>query len=264
MSCALTAFSVKIATSGEMAIKGIIAREVIYDWNAARSWEEKKALLPLPLQDDAAGPADLLVAFFRPAQQVTSADLEIERQLESGRPTLIYFSEARTDFADEDEDADVLQELKKRYPAEAMIDSFKDEKELRAKLARQLETLVRYHAYFRTQGEISAPSKSAPTGVSKSAQTLLIGACDDPEAYLARMKDSRGIKIQVNGHQFVEHGNPDSAAQWDGAFNELLAADMIRDAGCNGQLFQISSRGFEFLETLGKKPIGYIAELGGM
>lgn len=113
-----------------------------------------------------------------------------------------------------------------------------------------------------SRGEI-CPTSSLPE-YSKWAQALLVQACDDPEVYLARRKDARGVSIQVNGRQFIEPGNAESAAQWDGAFGELIAAGLIRDAGCNGQLFQISAQGFEFLETLGKHPIGYIAELGGM
>jgi hypothetical protein len=44
----------------------------------------------------------------------------------------------------------------------------------------------------------------------------------------------------------------------------LCVLRFIRDAGCNGQLFQISTKGFDFLKTIGKTPVGYIAELGGM
>jgi len=72
------------------------------------------------------------------------------------------------------------------------------------------------------------------------------------------------LKIQANGKQLVEQGDPATVAKWDGAFEELLAGGFIRDAGCNGQLFQISAKGFDFLKSLGKSPVGYIAELGGM
>jgi hypothetical protein len=90
---------------------------------------------------------------------------------------------------------------------------------------------------------------------------LLISACDDPEAYLARVQVGGSLKIQVNGKQYV---TPDSAAKWQAAFDELIRENMIRDVGCNGQLFQISGPGFKFLESIGKTPVGYIAELGGM
>ncbi len=264
-------------------MESVIAREVVYEWNAAHSWTEKKALLPLHFAEDSSGEkaalSDLLVAFFCVSQGTPSdasargIDLETERQLKAGRPALIYFSEARVDFAPaEAHELAELEQFKKRYPSEAVVDSFRDEKEFRAKFALQLEATVRKHPHFQLAPE-TPPAAATPVlpethppapEYSKSAQALLMQACDDPEAYIARMKDSRGLKIQVNGRQLVEAGNPESMATWEGAFNELLAGGLIRDAGCNGQLFQISNQGFAFLETLGKFPIGYIAELGGM
>jgi hypothetical protein len=276
MPSPVTAFSVKITAPGEVAIKAALAREALYEWNGIRSWEEKKAFLPLP-PDSGEGAhsstPDLLITFFcgpqRTSAPAPARDQEIEQQIKSGHPVLVYLSEARTDLMAIDADeARVLEDLKKSYPAEVMIESFKDEKELRAKLAQNLDTLIRYHAHFRTDSEVSVfktePPPHAAPAYSKQAQALLMNACDDPEVYLARMHDSRGVKIQVNGRQFIEPGNAESAKLWDNAFNELVQAGLIRDVGCNGQLFQISTKGFEFLATLGKYPIGYIAELGGM
>jgi hypothetical protein len=283
MPCPVTAFSVKIASPGDAAMEGVIAREVIYEWNALHAWEQKKALLPIQGGCSSTGSqpdssSDLLVAFFCTSQGAPSSasardtDLEVERQLKAGRPALIYFSDARSDFVQAGiKEIEVLEQFKQRYPSEAVVDSFGDEKEFRAKFARQLEATLLHHPHFQT-GATPAPAPAAVIAethppapkYSKSAQVLLMNACDDPEAYLARMKDSRGLKIQVNGRQFVEPGDPESASMWEAAFNELLAAELIHDVGCNGQLFQISGKGFEFLETLGKYPIGYIAELGGM
>ena len=272
MPSPVTAFSVKITAPGEVAIKTALAREALYEWNGVRSWEEKKAFLPLP-PDPAPGtnPPDLLIAFFCGAPRTSTPDpareQEIQRQIKSNRPVLVYFSEARTDLmAIDAAEARVLEDLKNSYPAEVMIESFKDEKELRSKLAQNLDTLVRYHAHFRTDSEVSSqPSPPVPAtapAYSKEAQILLINACDDPEVYLARTKDHRGVQIRVNGHQYVEAGNAESSRLWDAAFDELIRAGLIHDVGYN--LFQISTKGFEFLASIGKHPIGYIAELGGM
>jgi hypothetical protein len=100
--------------------------------------------------------------------------------------------------------------------------------------------------------------------LSPWAQTILIEACDDFEAYIGRIKAGGTLKIQANGKQLVEQNDPAAAAKWESAFQELLSGEFIRDAGCNGQLFQISTKGFAFLKSIGKTPVGYIAELGGM
>ena len=283
MPRALTAFSVKIASPGEMAIKGAIAREGIYDWNACHSWETGRALLPLQVEGSCPGfpvtETDLLLVFVSTAQGVPSdasaraTDEEIERQLKAGRPAVVYFSEARVDFAGANaQETRLLEQFKARYPAQAVVDSFKDEKEFRAKFSQQIETILRYHPHFQTDAELPGtlesgtpePARALAPSYSENAQRLLADACDDPEAYLARMKDARGIKIQVNGRQYVESGSAESAAKWDTAFEELLRGGLIRDVGCHGQLFQISRSGFEYLETLGKHPIGYIPELGSV
>ena len=263
-------------------MEDVVAREVIYAWNARHSFEERKALLPVSCDGSASSdkpalPSDLLVAFFCAATGVpgqATIEPEIERQLKEKRAVLLYVSEGRTDFnRGAGKPLPALGEIGNRFASEVPVDTFRDEKEFRAKFALQLEALLCRHPHFRTEGEVDVPSgsavatekhPSAPPEFSKMAQSLLMQACDDPEAYIGRVKDSRGLKIQVNGRQVVEQNNPASAAEWEAAFQELLAGGLIRDAGFNGQLFQISATGFQFLETLGKYPIGYIAELGSI
>jgi hypothetical protein len=275
MPCAVTAFSVKIVSPGGAGIEFIIAREVVGEWNARHALEQKRILLPLDAARDPSQ-TDLLIAFFcdSPGDQASEgAEEEIENQLREGRPALVYFSEARVDLRG----APMLQggsldEFKKRYMT-ATVDSYADDKEFRAKFARHLDITVSSHDHFKIDpASSSAPPAPAPkpldprrTGpLSPWAQTILIEACDDFEAYIGRIKAGGTLKIQANGKQLVEQNDPAAAAKWEGAFQELLSGEFIRDAGCNGQLFQISTKGFAFLKSIGKTPVGYIAELGGM
>jgi hypothetical protein len=276
MPCALTAYSVKIASPGDSAMELIIAREVICEWNARHALERKQILLPLDGEEiPACSPADLLVAFFSASQEMPDEQAvhdtggEIEKHLQAGRPALIYFSGARADFAA----ASVAQEkgwsdLRRCYESRAVIDSYGDEKEFRAKFSRQIETTIGTHGYFKGDAPVPAPV-AAPVPppereLSAFARTLLIEACEDFEAYIGRVKVGNTLKIQANGKQLVDPGKPDLIAIWDAAFEELLTGGYVRDAGCNGQLYQISTKGFDFLKSIGKTPVGYIAEMGGM
>jgi hypothetical protein len=264
-------------------MEDVVAREVIYEWNGCHSWREGKALLPLnrdcsSSSDHPVPQSDLLVAFFcarTGAPNQPAIEPEIERQIREKRPVLIYVSGGRADLAHAAAAIEVptQDELRKRFGPDAPVESFRDEKEFRARFAQQLEQVLTRHPHFRIEGEFSPESAvppmvekhpTAPPEYSKLAQSLLIQACDDPEAYIGRVKDSRGLKIQVNGRQVVDQSHPELMAEWEAAFQEILAAGLIRDAGFNGQLFQISPAGFQFLETLGKFPIGYIAELGSV
>jgi len=281
MPCTVTAFSITIVSPGDAGIELTIARDVISEWNARHALEQKRILLPV--DGEHASPSDMLIAFFGDSQGLPGdlasdgAEEEIENQLREGRPALIYFSEARNDLRGIPTlPGASYEEFKRRYMT-AIVDSYADDKEFRGKLARHLDSTVNTHDHFKLDAESSAtapvaepveepkaldPRRTGP--LSPWAQTILVEACDDFEAYIGRIKVGGMLRIQANGKQLVEPQTPESIAEWDSAFNELLTGDYIRDAGCNGQLFQISTKGFAFLKTLGKTPVGYIAELGGM
>lgn len=254
----------------------IIVREVIAEWNARNALEQKRILLPLDGAGDLSS-GDMLIAFFCnspgiPGDRTAGGfETEIEKQLQEGKPALVYFSEARADLIGAQVlPGRALEEFKKRH-ARAVVDSYGDEKEFRGKFARHLDATISTHAHFKTEEpnlaevipalpEVTPPAEQ----LSSCAKLILIEACDDFEAYIGRIKVGGMLRIQANGKQLVEQESPASIARWESAFNELLAGDYIRDAGCNGQLFQISTKGFEYLKSIGKTPVGYIAELGGM
>jgi hypothetical protein len=272
MPCTVTAFSVKIASPGDAAMELIIAREVIGEWNARHALEQKRILLPLGAWDkNDCSPIDVLVDFFIDTPGATGGPdedvAEIEQQLKEGRPALIYFSEGRVDLTGKHlPGGRALDEFKKKYIT-ATIDSYGDEKEFRAKFAKQLDATIGSHAYFKSIPTLSTETIAAPAtkeSLSENAQHILIEACDDYDSCIGRIKARDTLKIQTNGKQLVENNEPATIARWESALQELLAGDLIHDAGHNGQLFQLGPKGFAFLKTIGKKPVGYIAELGGM
>ncbi len=254
-----------------------IVREVISEWNAQHAWKQKRILLPLDGTDPGVSTdSDMVVAFFcgagNSSECATAFEAEVEKQLQSGQPALVYFSDARTDLTAAESSPDgAINEFEKRHTT-AAVDSYGDEKELRAKFARQLDATVTNHVHFKTGAPalseiipaLSASAVPSPQALSMCAQSILVEACDDFEAYIGRVKAGGMLRIQANGKQLVEGTDPASIAKWESAFEELLSAGFILDAGCNGQLFQISTRGFDFLKSIGKSPVGYIAEMGGM
>lgn len=279
MPSQVTLFSVKIASPRDVEIEAAMACDVLRDWNATHALTDKVVLLPLQAEANSELPCDVLIAFLHAApgtpMETGTIEREIECYLRSGRPAFIYFSEARVALARAGDNCE--REFKNRYASQAVVDSFSDEKEFRAKFAQQLEATVRSHPSFGLGGGegtaavavASEPTpdapKPAPIGLSERAQKLLITACEDPEAYIGRHRDGDVLKLQANGEQLVEQGDPDALVKWEAAFNELLHGGYIRDAGCHGRLFQISTKGFEYLlNELGKAPVGYIAELGSV
>jgi hypothetical protein len=277
MPSAVNAFNVKIASPGDAAMELIVAREVVWEWNSLYALERKQVLLPVYRQEAASdSTCDLLIAFFcastrmvgSPAAKKVSED--IEQYLKSGKPVLIYLSEARDDLEKiSPEQEQQLPYLKKAYGSQATIDSYGDEKEFRSRFTRDLEAVIRTHAHFKIDAQMqpAAPATPAPASektLSECAVMLLSEACEDFEAYIGRTKVGVTLKIQANGKQLVEQGNPEAAAKWESAFQELLVGSYIHDAGYNGKLFQITAKGFAFLKSIGKTPVGYIAEMGNI
>ena len=248
-----------------------MACDVIREWNAAHALRDGKVLLPLT--DSAPCTCDMLVAFLHPTPGAPMATMEheIEAYLAGKRSVFIYFSEARAAFGYAGEHADV-ERCKARYAGRAVVDSFNDEKEFRARFAQQLEATLQLLPSLvpATPPEPLPDSEPSPAvaardgEISDLARQILFAACEDAEAYLGRLKDGATLKIQANGQQLVPANDPAAAAQWEVAFNEILKHGLIRDAGCHGRLFQISNEGFAYLKTLGKAPVGYIAELGSV
>ena len=280
MPSLVTLFTVKIASPRDVEIEAGLACAVVRDWNAAHALSERMVLLPLTENEIGEGePCDVLIAFLHAAPgtplEIGTIEREIDSHLARGKPAFIYFSEARVALAHADEDDE--RECKDRYAGRAVVDSFNDEKEFRAKFAQQLETTVRSHSSFHSGTERGASPilplveplpdlpKLAPCGVSELAQKILVTACEDSEAYIGRHRDGDTLKIQANGEQLVPPGDPALAAKWEAALQELLAGGYVREAGCQGRLFQISAKGFDYLlKELGKTPVGYIAELGSV
>jgi hypothetical protein len=273
MSTTAALFSVKIASPRDVAMEAATACDVIREWNATHALRDHKVLLPLT--QSAPPSCDMLVAFLHPTPgaPMETMELEIESYLADKKPVFIYLSEARTAFghATTHEDA---ERCKSRYAGRALVDSFSDEKEFRARFAQQLESTLQLVPHLAptpppeplpdAEPAKAAPTPAASAEISELALKLLFAACDDPEAYIGRLKDGATLKIQANGQQFVPPGDAAAAAQWEAAFQEILDHKYVRDAGCHGRLFQISSEGFAYLKTKGKSPVGYIAELGSV
>jgi hypothetical protein len=270
MSTAATLFSVKIASPREVAMEAAMACDVLREWNATHALRDHKVLLPL--MECALPACDILVAFLHPMPggPMETMEMEIEVYLAQKRSVFIYFSVARAAFGPTGSHADI-ERCKARYAGRAVVDSFNDEKEFRARFAQQLEaTLQLVPSLAPTTPPEPLPDPEPPASdakkgeISDLARQILFAACEDPEAYVGRLKDGATLKIQANGQQLVPAGDPAAAAQWEAAFTEILDGGLIRDAGCHGRLFQISTAGFAYLKTLGKTPIGYIAELGSV
>ncbi len=245
MPSTVTLYSVKIACPGDAAMELIVAHTVIAQWNARHALAEKRILLPLG--EDLAGDAehDLLLEFFCGATIPTEAEVRRRRggnrKPVAPRPpprSSIFPTPAPISAAPDPLQSAALEEFQKRHMT-ATVDSYGNEKEFRAKFARQLEAIVTHARTLpgplrvdrrtrRAQAARPAPHRPAAPGRRPSSSRP--ATTSRPTS--AASRSAATLRIQANGKQLVEQTDAESLAKWESAFNELLEGAYIRDAGC--------------------------------
>jgi predicted nucleotide-binding protein len=90
----------------------------------------------------------------------------------------------------------------------------------------------------------------AHPSLSEEARELLLAAAEDKNGHIMYSRMLAGLSIQTNGRNFVEGGSARSAAKWEGALKELLAAHLVQERGHKGELFDVTGIGYEVADQL--------------
>ena len=272
-------FDVMIASPGDVQVERNVAREVIYEWDAAHSRSTKIILQPVGwethsrptmgerpqaiINKQLLRDSDLLVAIFwtrlgTPTGEAPSGAVEeVEDHLKQGKPAMLYFSSApvRLESVDADQYR-ALQEFREGSQRRGLVESYNDPNDFRRKFARQLATTINTHEHFRVVGnpEVDFASRfedRAPIPeLSKEAVELLVEASRDPQGRILRARYKNGIDVSTNGRSFVEQGNSRSRAVWEGAVDELAEKGLIEDRSHKEQIYELTREGYELAELL--------------
>ena len=71
--------------------------------------------------------------------------------------------------------------------------------------------------------------------ISSEAKELLLEAAKDPGGMVLKLRILGGVTVQTNKKQFVESGNPRSAAAWEAAVTELCNKGLLQERGLRGK-----------------------------
>ncbi len=166
MSFQARVFRILIASPSDVADERDIAVRTIQEWNDLNSAERQIVLLPLRWETHTAPQygerpqevvnrqvvdhCDFLIGIFwtrigSPTGQADSGTLEeIERVASSGRPVMLYFSQAKADPEKLDlEQLKLLRAFKKETLPEALVETYTTDIDFRDKLWKQLEIQIR-------------------------------------------------------------------------------------------------------------------------
>jgi hypothetical protein len=282
MSYQATVYNVLIVSPGDVEAERELARDMINEWNATHSRSRKIVLQPVGwethshpemgqraqgvLNHQILQDADVVVGIFwsrigTPTGDALSGSVEeIQRHMESGKPTMIYFSDAPGSLAmGASEQYQRLTIWRQGWCApRGLSETFRLPEEFKDKFRRQLATKVNDDPYFVNSAignvgyviDISDPTDPMPIDLSPEAKTLLVEAAADKGGTILYMKMMSGPELQTNNKQFVESGNPRSAAIWESALEELRNGGLVKAVGHKGQVFQITREGYDVADRV--------------
>ena len=273
-----TVLQVMIASPGDVAPERTTVREIIHEWNAVHAMERSTVLLPVGWETHAspsmAAPAqqvinkqiledsDLLIGTFwtrlgtPTATDPSGTAEEIRRHLESGRPAMLYFSDAPVEPSSVNRDQyEALVAFREECKAKGLIETYSSQAEFRAKFTRQLAQVVQREfevpADSVSLDDLLAAGSRAPQ-LSREARVLLYHASQDSHGQVMKLHTFGGRHIQTNDKVWPQERNARLEAVWQGALDELVTNGLAEDVSYKGEVFTLTRAGFELADALGE------------
>ena len=278
MSYVAKTYNVMIASPGDVASERAIIRDVVYEWNAVHSSTRKIVLLPIGwethsspemgasaqaiINNQVLEKCDLLVGVFWTRIGTATDDYasgtveEIERHIDTGKPTMLYFSSqpVAMDTVDLNQVAK-LKDFKVSCRSRGLYESYDSHANFRTKLYRQLQLKLNEHPLFLSEiNGVDATSVEESTtkipALSTEARILLKEASLDDHGSILYVRYIGGTDIQVNGKNVITSGGRREVAKWEQALSELVTLDLVVGRGQKGELFELTNLGYQVAEMI--------------
>ena len=262
-----------IATPNDVKEEQKIVREVIQDWNAAHAEATRLVLIPVSCDTDSV-PAmggrpqsilnkqilrdcDLLVAVFGARLGTDTGKApsgtveEIQEHLKTGKPAMVYFSKVdiQRDKFDTEQYAK-LEAFKKDCKEQGIIEEYTSHDKFRRKFSRQLSTKIQEKLVPQLpESETHEEQHSVGLDLSEDAKKLL-SLAEKNDGRIEALKVMEGSFIRVGQTEVFTHANPREAARGMAALQELIDAELIKDRGYKGEVFEVTHLGYQFADKL--------------
>ena len=181
---------------------------------------------------------------------------EIERHINAGKPTMLYFSSqpVALDTVDLDQIAK-LKSFKESCRGRGLYESYDSHADFRTKFYRQLQLKLNEHPLFSSdRGELAENLVEEPRtklpAMSAEARILLKEASLDDHGSILHVRHLGGTDIQTNGKNVIPSGERREIAKWEQALNELVALDLVVERGHKGEFFEVTNLGYQIAEMI--------------
>jgi len=275
-----------IASPADVDRERQFVREVIQTWNAINAEDKQIVIMPVGWETHASPQmgdrpqtiinrqvlknCDILVAVFwtrlgSPTGKAASGTVEeIEEHLAAGKPALLYFSSAPAGSVDNDQYS-ALQEFKESCKKRGLIEEYEDLATFREKFFRHLaQTIIRDFKGEKGSEGLDLPSQPQIPKLSSSAQELLVEATRDSNGIIMRIDTLAGTLVQTNSREFAKSGEARNEAKWRGAVGELQRKGLVEDRTGKGEVFFVTSEGYDAAVMAKNQPDKERVALGRM
>ena len=278
MSYTANVYQVIIASPGDVPRERQLAREIIIEWNSVNSKFKKICLLPVGWEHDSTPEmgnrgqefinkqileeSDLLIGIFwtkigsPTGDSISGSVEEIEKHVESGKPAMLYFSNAPVmpDSIDQEQYAK-LKEFKEECFKKGLVETFDSIEDFRSKLTRQLALKINQHEHFQinedqTFDDLNYETADEQKDLTDTEKLLIIEMSNDPEGIVMKIVTKSGFQVQTNGKSLDTEQTPRSRALWDETFRTLLNKDLIEERGYKGEVFALTLNGYKQADIL--------------
>lgn len=276
MSYGVTLYNVFIASPGDVNWARAQIRQSVHAWNQVHTKHRKTVLLPLgwetssapnmgrpaqeQINDQLVSDADILVGVFwtrlgTPTEEYDSGTVEeIERHIQAGKPTLLYFSEEPVAMSSVNRaEYERLEKFKESCQSRGLYHQFDSP-------AQFADDFNRHLAMHLNQLTSTAPQSPIPTvttfqplpsvGLTKEAQVLLKEASLDPHGNIMHLRHLSGVELQTNGKQMIPSDSRREIALWEAALEELVRARLLVARGTKGHLYEVTAMGYQVADSL--------------
>ena len=271
MSQAVTLYNVFIASPSDVAWARAQIRKTVHDWNEIHAKHSESVLLPVGWETSSApnmgkpaqelinekllSDADVLVGVFwtklgTPTTQYDSGTVEeIERHIQAGKPTLLYFSgePVALDSVDRDE-YDRLVAFKKTCRDRGQYHTFDTAGQFADDFSRHLAMHMN-ELIGASATPISGTKTLSNNQLSDSAKILLGEAAKDNQGSVLVMRYLGGTAIQTNGKNMIASNERREIALWESAVEELVRLQLLVGRGSKGEVFEVTALGYELADA---------------
>lgn len=273
-------FQVIIVSPGDVPRERQLAKEIVLEWNAVNSRDKKISLMPVGWEHNTSPEmgdrgqefinkqillnSDLLIGIFwtrigsPTGESISGSVEEIEKHIETGKPTMLYFSNAPVvpgsiDLVQFGE----LKKFKDKCITNGLVENFESPEDFRTKLSRQLSLKIIQHEYFRISTDFSEHEVLETNqefellnNLTDNEKLIVIEASEDTFGRIMKISHKGGFIIQTNRKQLNEDFAPRTAALWESAFKSLINKDLIEEKGNKGEVFALTLLGFKVADLL--------------